>query len=452
MINSFSDRIKKMQTDQETRSLNEKFSADDIDDYGSYPEDVELEIKKRNEGFQKKFGTEIPKFIDYVQEIKNMQKGKGEQLEAFAEKSIRLFYGDILGDTELNLKFPRNEFVKKMIGKSVPEIPAALTVLENDGVISKIHVRKIQKNLAKSEGDALKKILGRDEFAEGLDEIFGKKDGKKFLDLAKKIADIAFAFNWILPSEVQEDMWERSKTGFCGTVSVSWNESEEKDQVEMAQYIIDELIHTDVIDGEDIEKLFDSTSPTISVVGTDLVMVLHQAIKGVYELIMAAAVPEEEEEDVEAAVTGALLANELEDLRYETEIAGDLRDLLDSFAEIKQDPTLKGKVFGKMVSMSKDDPNGFLSMMLNFLKDEETAKERIQEIITDLKDELSEDEEVNEDEIIDIGNLSKREINRHLDKAIECGDYIQVEQLSSYLSGSDQRKLYERVMKAQGLY
>jgi hypothetical protein len=436
---------------------------------GSYLTDVESEMRRKNEEFQRRFGREIPNFMGFVREARSLQKGHEEKLEALAEKAIRIFYGEILGETKLNIKFPRKYEIKKMMEKAPkepPEMPQSLKILQDEDIISKIHARKIQNNITQGEAKNVKLILNLPEVSEGIAFILGK-DGKRYIELLNKITEIANFFDWTIPPDVQLEMWTRDKSGFAGAVQTTWAQPEEKSDEDLAQEILDSLMDDEDLPQEEAEKLFDSIQPTINAVGTDFAMLIHETVKGIYELIASAAIPDDPNEAEDVLINTDTLADELEDLRYGPEITADLRDFLNQFPEIDSIPNFREKVYGKMVLISKEEPKKFLNMILNILQDDPIAKQKIKVLVDEVKEEWDEyqkakteydlendkDQEEVEDESnkeINYGSLSKKEIQKLIDQAIDDKDFEKVKELSFYLKESAQLKLYEKVMKVHG--
>lgn len=437
---------------------------------GSYLDDVEKEAQRKNQDFQRRYGRDIPNFMGYVDQVRRMQKGHEKELEALAERGIRLFYGDILGETVLKIRFPKSDEIKRMAEK-VPNEPSqiALKALEDEDIISRVHVRKIQNNITQGEAKNVKKILNLEEIFEGLVEIFGRDGAEKYRELLNKITDIAGFFDWQIPMEVQKEMWQRDKSGFSGSVSVSWEDSEDKKETEnVAKDIVDKLIDDLDIPKEDAEELFDQIYPTINAIGTDFAMLLHETVKGIYELIISAAIPDDEETAGEVLMNTDSIADEIEDLRYGPEIAGDLRDFLNTFPESKTITNFRERVFGKLVALSKDDPKAFLEIIFKILHDDTGAQAAVKPFVDEVAEEMgayqrakteydletgadvdSEEMEV-EDE--DYSTLSKKEIQALIDKALDDRDMEKVRELSVYLKESDQHKLYQKVLEVHGYH
>ena len=443
---------------------------------GSYLSDVEARASERNSELQRRHGREIPQFMGLVSRAKQIQRGHEAELEALAERAIRTMYGDILEEVELKIKFPKNDEIKKSmenVPSEPPEMPQ-LKELKDAGIISEIHKRKIANNITQGEAKNTKLMLNLPEVSQGLIQILGAEVGNEYKELLNKITEIAGFFDWAIPMDVQKEMWERDKSGFAGSVKVQWETPEDsKGNEDLAQDILDQLMNDDEIPAEETEELFDQTKPTIYALGTDFAMLLHETVKGIYELIAANAIPDDEEESEIIITNTDSLADEIEDLRYGPEIAADLRDFINGFPEVDKITNLREHVFGKMMLMEASE---FLDLVLRILSGETSAKKDMQDIIDEVAKEISdyeldaagidrndddEDEEEykeaparaaepEEDEDVDYSQLAKRDIEKLIDKALDDRDFEKVKELSKYINESKQKELFERVHKEEG--
>ena len=442
---------------------------------GDYLSKVEGRARERLEQLQRRHGQDIPRFMSYVSRVKQIQSGKEAQLEKLAEDAIRNMYGSILEDVTLNIKFPKPGDIQKKMENVQPEPPEMpqLKELKDQDIISEIQKRKIANNITQGEAKNTKLCLNLPEVRDGLIRILGQEEGTEYKELLNKITEIAGFFDWQIPMEVQLEMWTRDKSGFAGAVSVEWETNKEEDSEDLAQKILSELEDdTDV--PEEAEELFSQTGPTINALGTDFAMLLHETVKGIYELIAAVAIPDDEEAAETIIMNTDSLADEIEDLRYGPEIAGDLRDFVNQFPEVSDIPNLREHVFGKMMAMPAKE---FLELMYLILNDDKKANKIVQEFIDEIADEINkyelgqagidndddyEPEETPgrapqapgrapaEPEEIDYSELSRREIEKLIDQALDAKDFDKVRELSQYLKESKQQEIFERLHKAMG--
>jgi hypothetical protein len=433
---------------------------------GNYLSDVEGKAAEKNAELQRRHGRDIPMFMSLVSKARDIQRGKEKELEKLAETAIRSMYGSILDEVELKIRFPKNDEIKKSMENvpvEPPEMPQ-LKELKDAGIISEIHKRKIANNITQGEAKNTKLMLNLPEVIDGLEEILGREKGREYAELLNKITEIAGFFDWAIPMDVQKEMWERDKSGFAGSVKVEWETPEDaKENEEKAQDILDQLMRSDELPKEETEDLFDQTKPTIYALGTDFAMLLHETVKGIYELIAANAIPDDEETAEIIISNTDSLADEIEDLRYGPEIAADLRDFINGFSEVDKIENLREHVFGKLMLLPAPQ---FLELMFNILSEDPKAKPAMQEIIDEVAEEISNYElgsagidtekpdlginapQGTEDE--DYASMSKRDIMKLIDQALDSGDFDKVRELSKYINESKQRELFERVHKEIG--
>jgi hypothetical protein len=436
---------------------------------GDYLSKVEGRAKERLDALQRRHGADIPRFMSFVSRVRQIQAGKEKELEKLAEDAIRAYYGSILEEVTLNIKFPKDDQIKKSMEKvpsEPPEMPQ-LKELKDAEIISEIQKRKIANNITQGEAKNTKLCLNLPEVRDGLTRILGQEQGIEYKDLLNKITEIAGFFDWQIPMEVQLEMWTRDKSGFSGSVTVEWNSDKDEDSEDLAQKILGELEDETEVP-EETEELFDQTQPTINALGTDFAMLLHETVKGIYELIAAVGIPDDEETAETVIMNTDSLADEIEDLRYGPEIAADLRDFISAFPEYDNIPNLREHVFGKMMAMDAKD---FLDLMYMILNEDAKAKPVVQEFIDEVAEEIGkyelgqagidndDDYEPGEEtpgrapaepaqtepEEIDYSELSKREIEKLIDKALDAKDFDTVRDLAKYLKESKQQGIFERL-------
>jgi hypothetical protein len=441
---------------------------------GNYLRDVEARAQQINADFQRRFGREIPMFMQHVSRARQIQRGHEDALERLAVDVIMEHYGDILDGVKLKIKLQRDDEIQKMM-KDVPGEPPEdqmLKALEDEDIISEVHRRKIANNIAQGMAKNTKLILNLEDCADGLKTILGNEIGEEYILLLNKISEIAAFFDWAIPLDVQKEMWTRDKSGFSGSVKVEWDTPENPEDTEkLAQKIIDELMNTDEPDAEDMEDLMDAIGPTINAIGTEFVMLLHETVKGIYELISAAAIPTDDTERAETIIANTdSLADELEDLRFGPEMASDLRDFINGFKEANKIKNLQEYVFGEMMRMPARD---FLELFSGILSGTAEAREQVQDIIDGIAETLNdyemqkaglkddsdyedddypnpEEEEpeapVNHTED-DYEEMSQRELQDLVDKYLDAGDYTNPEltKITKYIKESKQAHIANKI-------
>jgi len=461
--------------------------------------------ERMNAEFRRNHPEDLARFMSNITEAQRLQAPYLEQLEGLSEEVIRLYYGSILDNVELDIKF---DIRGREIGRMMEEVPvkerrqrdegeddndedededteqdggdtegSKLKELDDLETIRQIHKRKILKNITQGEGKNSKRILAMPEVVDRLKEIMGDQIGQRYADLLLKITDAASYFDWSIPQEAQLEMWTRDKGGFAGAVKVDWDKEEkekkEKDVEEISDEdlmasILGELEESDEIP-EETQELFDQYTPKIMVRAKDFAMLIHETIKGIYNLIISIAIPDDISMAEDVIMNTDTLADELEDLRYGPVFAAKLRDFINEFPESNDIENLREHVVGKLSAM---ETRKFLSLMLSFLNGEAIAKRKMQVIINEIKDEFGdyekavsepdymedkydedEDEDIIPDEegtikapkgfqeeypegVMDPSQMDKIELRKAIDVALDMHDYEEARRLSSYLKES----------------
>lgn len=337
-----------------------------------YLQSVDARAQQKLADLSRRLRADIPQFMGLVREVKSLQEPHKEALQDLAQSVILDLYGSILENTILDIKFPESGEVQDMMSDvpsepSLPEMPQ-LKKLEDLGIISKIQKRKIANNITQGEAKNAKKALNSEISTEGIIAIMGEQNGNRYIDLLNKITDLADFFDWSIPMEVQKDMWERDKSGFSGSVKVSWEkEDDEEEEEKDALDILKDLEENPDFDPEDVEDLFDEGKTKIVARGLDYAMLLHESIKGIYELIAAASIPQDEETAQIVIMNTDTLADEIEDLRYGPYIAQDLRDFINTFPESDRIENLREFVFGHILDENNLSDEEFLNLMNDIL-------------------------------------------------------------------------------------
>jgi len=405
-----------------------------------YLKGVERRAMQDVQGTEQRLDREMGQFMQFVGQVQQMQTPQAKsQLEKLAEDIIMQEYGSILGQTKLIIKFPQQGEIQQMMEPVEMETPANQKEIENPDTIAAINKRKLGNAIMQGEAKNAKRMLALPETMDGMIKIFGPANAAKMVDLLKKITDIASALDWRIPMEVQKQMWERDKSGFSGSVDVDWKPIKNDEQT--ADEILKSLESGDIQTPE-IEDSLNEMEPTITALGTDFAMLLHETIKGIYKLIGSAAIPEDEEEAEKVIANTGTLSDELEDLRYGPYLAADLRDFVNRFTDNINVENIREHVFGKLMQMESTQ---FLQLMKEIFSEDAGAAAKMKDIILEIQQELKDWERGQFDEEVpdfgvdtstvetDPSQLSKKEIQALIDAALDAGDYAEVGKLAKYL-------------------
>ena len=433
------------------------------DGSGSYRRETEAYSREQVRDMERRYGPKMGQLPMLASRAKSLQSGHEKDLEKLAEKAIRILYGRIIEDVTLDIKFPEAneipEMMKDVPAKSPekPQIPQ-IEELKDKNIIAEIQKRKIINNITQGEAVNSKKALNLPEVIDGMKKIMGEDKAKEYIKILNEITDIAQSFYWIIPVEIQEEMWRTNKSGMSGSVEVEWEDKKESDE-DLAQKILDQLKEDGDLPKE-AEDLFYETQPTIHARGMDFAMIVHESVKGFYELIAAIAIPQEEEVAGIVLMNTDTLADEIEDLRYGPKIASDIRDYFNTFPEIRNDgvANLREHVLGRMYTIEAPE---FLDIIASILNKDDRYRKTIEGIIKDVIQEIKDfelegalgnygidsDDDYNpqantsSSKDVDYSDLSKGELESLL-KRIDYSD-LSKEELKQLLDAAVRYEYYE---------
>lgn len=438
-------------------------------------------------------GRETPmqfggRLMQLVGQSQQMTRGREEDLENLAKEIIIQNYGEILDGVELDIKLVRSgsqiaQFMQDCEEEQDDDNEEApkFRQIQDPATINKIHKAKLGNNIIQGEAKNTKNIIAMQEVKDGLVDIFGPQ-ADQILNMWKEMSNLADKMDWIIPIEVKADMMERAPQGMAGAVSVDWKpkqkeEAEEKEESDedFAKRILDDLAKGDEPDEEDKEEFGEEvqdTMPRIRARGVDFPMLIHETVKGIYELVASLQFPSEgaSEEEIKMAQTVKLnvssFEDEAEDFRTGPEIAADFRDFINANPDAEH-PNMRAFIFGKLMDSNYISDADFLKLFRGILNKTPDARRKIDEMIAEVNQELNQYElgqvldveepnydfdnggyEEEEDTMmpsksqpevtqqqseIDYSELTQRELTDLIDDALDAGDFTKVKMLSQYM-------------------
>lgn len=441
-----------------------------------YLSDVERRAKDRlgltGREHPMQFGGRIMQLVGQSQRL---TAGKETELEELALQIIQSNFGDILEGVELDIKLVRSgqdvaNFMQEESEDSEQDMPNFRDITDPE-LISRIHKAKISNNIIQGEAKNTKHILHTDEVKEGLRRIFGNNADNVF-QMWDEISKLADKMDWIIPIEVKSRMMEEAPQGMAGAVKVDWKQEEKEEKEESEEDFVNRILqdlssgeNPDEEDIEDFQEEIAGTTPVIKARGVDFPMLLHETVKGIYELIAAVSQPGQDAspEEIRKAETVKInvssFEDEAEDFRTGPEIAADFRDFINENPDSSYSPNMRAFIFGKMMDESYMTPDEFLSLFRGILNKTDDARRKVDSMISEIVEELKKyelgevlgHEEESEDGInydalgldkpeepeqvsdVDYSELSQKEIQSLIDDALDNGDFKEVEKLSQYL-------------------
>lgn len=360
---------------------------------GQYLTDLEREAKAKYGVPQRptpmdagRHGMEI---MMLVQEVTSMIEGHKEELEQLATEIILQEYGEILDGVELDIKFADGQEIRENLEDSDDEKDdTKFKEIEDERVINLIHKAKLQNVIIQGEAKNTKRIMDMPEVKDRVIEIFGEEEGEEIYSKWQRITELANKMDWIIPIEHKADMMENdiSGQGFAGSVNVQWKPKDEEENQEEAPEVAEQPEQPEQQEEQEENEIFEDYNPVIKARGIDFPMLLHEAVKGIYELIAAAGIPTNDEEAMKVKMNVSGFHDEAEDFVYGPEIAGKLRDFVYECKGSDYHKNIREFVFGRMVRI--EDPTEFLDLFKGILNNTPEAKRTIESMIVDIIDEL----------------------------------------------------------------
>ena len=432
------------------------------------------------------------RLMQLVGQSQQMTQGREEDLENLAKEIILLNYGDILDGVELDIKLLRSgsqvsQFMKDCEEEQdeQDEESPSFRQIQDPATINKIHKAKLANNIIQGEAKNTKHIIAVEEVKAGLIDIFGPR-GEELLNIWKEISNLADKMDWIIPIEIKADMMEKNPQGMAGAVSVDWKpkqkeeekeEQEQESDEDFTARILKDLAAGDEPDEEDEEEFGEEVqgaTPRIRARGIDFPMLIHETVKGIYELIASIQFPAEgsSEEEIKMAQTVKLnvssFEDEAEDFRTGPEISSDFRDFI-NVNPAAENQNMRGFIFGKMMDSNYMTDVEFLELFRGILNKTPEARSKVDKMIDEINKELNQYElgqvidveepnydfddkggyEEEEDTMmpgrpeqelvpqqqseIDYSELTQRELTELIDDALDAGDFAEVKRLSQYM-------------------
>jgi len=438
---------------------------------GGYRSGIEREEQQRMGVRSGDRGQEMQVGGQLMQDLRNSQRltsGKEEELSKLATDLISSIYGDLLKryDVELDIKLVKPREVKNFMDEaeeSEMDMESFREVTDED-VKNEIHKRKIANLLIQGKAKGIKELLDSSIVQDGVREIFGEKS-EEIITTWKRMTDNADKLDWLADPQQRAMMMEINPEGFAGASHVSWKpkKSGDEDEEEYTEWTGDES-EDDMFEME-MEEL--TKTPVVRAVGVDFPMLLHETVKGIYELLATPGLPEEESV-AQTVLMNTGLKDEPEDWKYGPRIAKDLTAFLNENERIDEIPYLREEFFRTLLDRETMSTEDFLELVKGILMKTPEARAKVDSMIDDLINDLDYEGQMRryEEEMKDyerkmkeweesqksggttekpseiqqlqqkeksIEDMSQSEIQELIDDAIDAGDFEKVRMLSQYL-------------------
>ena len=377
-------------------------------EYGDILTNVDLDVKL----------VPFGEVADEMEDIQDIQQRPSEQRQRQQAEDLEDEVEDKKEDEESDKK---KSFFNNLFGSKTKKEKEEF--IGSEEYKTGVDVAKLINAIGQGEAKNTKNILHSDEVKNGLRDIFGRNAEELFRvwDNTSKIAD---KLDWVIPIEDKAAMMSSNMGGLAGAVQVSWPEAENQsddDENESdcpscddAEDILKNIEEGGSLDDnkEEIADLLSNGYPKINAVGVDFPMLLHEIVKGIYQLIGSAWLPakEDPEKEIKKAeiykTATSSFEDEAEDFRYGPYLAAALRDFINTCPNVDRYPNIREYVWGDMCYMARtvEGKKEFLNLFKGILEKTDAAKRKITEMINDII------EKIREYEIDQIDNPEEPEI------------------------------------------
>ena len=371
---------------------------------------------------------DMMQMMQMMQQIMQLQRGNEDKLTEIGKQILLDNYGRMLEEVELDIKIvnpndgEKMEMVQKMLGEDeeeTPQEPDFGSDFEVDIEVDKDEIdrRKLVNSIMQGEAQNVHSMIYSAK--EKIDEI-----SPRLVDLYLRFLEINRKFDWDENRPALEDMMKQ-RPEFANAMETEYpEEGEEEGKVKIKARVL------------------------------DLPMLIHETVKGIYELMSAKAIPEDPVMAEHLLKKTDTLKDEEEDIKYGPFIAADLRDYINDLlkrttdTETQNIPNVREFIFSKMMELPA---NIFVQLIKDILTGNKSHADKVlrggddlvkQAILNALgeidgyEEEIEQDE--TEDEMLkprerDYSDLSKRELNDLINKALDDEDFDTVKKLSEFL-------------------
>lgn len=456
-----------------TKFLKEASIEDNPAVPGGYRRGIEREEQQRlgvrpgDRGQEMQVGMQL---MRDSQKVRQLTSGKEEELSILAKDVIVSIYGELLKryHISLDIKLVRPDAVADfMQEKSSDEEDSGdmqqFREITDEDLKNEIHKRKIANLIIQGKAKSIKDLLDSELLVGEINRIFGQQSDE-VLSTWRRICDNADKLDWLSDPQIRARMMEENPQGFAGASYVDWKPKEEDETEEEYKEWTGEESEEDMFDlgMEDVEK-----TPTIKAVGIDFPMLLHETVKGIFELLSVPGLPEEESV-AKTVLMNTGLSDEPEDWKYGPRIAKDLISFLNQNPRIDEVSNLREEFFRTLLDRETMETKDFLELVKGILINSSEARSKVDSMIDDLISDLDYDNQMKryEEEMKDyerkmkeweesqksggsterpseieqlqnkekdFSEMSQSEIQSMIDDAIDEGDFEKVRMLSQYL-------------------
>jgi hypothetical protein len=391
------------------------------DTASSWLKKIDTEKGGRMAEFERENRQDIMRFMQFVGQSQQIQRGHETELSQLAEDAFRTLFSSLLDDVTLDFKLGNEA------AQTIEETPSENSNIEmkiedidDERILSEIERRKILRSIQQGKGLTSKAILNLPMFKKGISDILGDR-ADEYIQLLNKISGIAQFNDWRLSEEMIKMMLRGGTAGAC---KIEFDEKEDYSseyKVEDKEQSAEDLLK-DIMNGDDLEDseaaadLIEGTGARIIARGVDMSVLIHEAIKGIYMLPLQLSLEHLSEEEAELVIANTdTLLDEAQEFKYGPEMQKSFYKAISNNPEVKErldnfkrnlddsdawdemgafEEKLFWMVFGLLATIHQEDATEMLKIVYAVLiEDQKNIEELFYPIVEDAIKNLEAEEE-----------------------------------------------------------
>lgn len=325
------------------------------DNSSSWLKKIDTEKGARMADFARENRADIDRFMQFVGQSQQIQRGHEEELSKLAEDSFRTLFKSLLDDVVLDFKLS-NE-ARQIVQETPSEnsnIEMKIEDIDDERILSEIERRKILRSIQQGKGLTSKAILNLPLFKNGISDILGDK-AEEYITLLNKISSIGQFNDWRFSEEMIKMMLGSGAAGACKIEFEEKEDYSQKEETEEKEKSAEDLLKEimeggDLEDSESASDLIQGTGAKIIARGVDMSVLIHEAIKGIYMLPLQLSLEHLYGEGAELVISNTdTLLDEAQEFKYGPEMQKSF------YKAISDNPEVKERLTNFKRDLSTDD-------------------------------------------------------------------------------------------------
>lgn len=324
------------------------------------------------------------------------EESKKKALVKLAEDVMIDTYGWILDryDIDLDIQFIKgsqiSSFMEESENEEMPEAEIEFKEVTDEDLLREIHKRKIANLIIQGEAKNTKHILHSQVVKNGLNKIYGSEKAGEIFKVWDEMSKIADKLDWLIPTSARSKAMEMNPDGFSGACGFGWKKTEKQTQIEIedeeeygewtGEFDEEEMYSEESYEDFNIQEEV-SYTPILRARGVDFPMLLHESVKGLFEILSLGGIPSDPRA-AKVVVSETGISDEPEDWKYGPEIAKDFREFINKNSKVFDYPNVKEELFKILIDKKTMPTEEFLELfkgiLVNIEKSEEILKRGVE--------------------------------------------------------------------------